>query len=175
MNYRRAFTPGGTYFFTLTLSNRKSQLLTEHIDILRQSIANVKTAHPFNIDAIVILPDHLHLLLTLPENDQDYPNRISRIIANFSRQIPSHESINHSRLRRGERSIWQRRYWEHQIRDDTDYNNHINYIHYNPVKHGYVSSPTEWPYSSIHRYIKDGILPKDWGASALLKQGMFGE
>ncbi len=175
MNYRRAFTPGGTYFFTLTLSNRKSQLLTQHIHLLRQSIRNVKTAHPFNIDAIAVLPDHLHLLLTLPENDQDYPNRISRFKANFSRQIPNQEKLSQSRLRKGERDIWQRRYWEHQIRDKTDYNNHINYIHYNPVKHGYVSSPTEWPYSSIHRYIREGILPKDWGADVPATWGRFGE
>ena len=175
MNYRRAFTQGGTYFFTLTLANRQSQLLTKHIGALRQSIRRVKTTHPFLMDAIVILPEHLHLMLTLPKNDEDYPNRISRIKANFTRQIPKHETVSESRLRKGERGIWQRRYWEHQIRDDSDYNNHINYIHYNPVKHGHVTSPIDWPYSSIHRYIRERILPKDWGADAPIAPGRFGE
>jgi len=168
--YTRALIPGGTFFFTVNLADRSGTLLTGHIVELRESVRKVRDAHPFHIDAMVVLPDHLHAIWTLPPNDMDYPTRWALIKAGFSRSLPKIERINPSRTRKGERGIWQRRYWEHQIRDETDYARHVDYIHYNPVKHGHVESPFDWPHSSIHRFIKEGILPPDWGAS-YLEQG----
>ena len=127
------------------------------------------------IVAMVILPDHLHTVWTLPSRDSNYPQRWSLIKAGFSRGLNRGEKIGRSRLRKRERGIWQRRYWEHQIRDDDDLERHIDYIHFNPVKHGYVGSPVEWPYSSIHRYIRRRILTADWAAGADALHGAFGE
>lgn len=166
MRYRRAFIAGGTYFFTVNLLERHKSLLTEHIDLLKNAFRTVKHAHPFEIDAIVILPDHLHAIWTLPENDADFATRWRLIKSHFSRGLPSSERINRSRKRKSERGIWQRRFWEHLIRDELDYARHVDYIHYNPVKHGYVDNPTDWPYSSIHRLIGDGILERDWGCDS---------
>ncbi len=174
MQYRRSRHAGGTYFFTVNLEDRQSQLLTEQIDLLRDCFTKVKQTHPFTIDAIVILPDHLHCIWTLPEDDDDFATRWLLIKKNFSRQMPRTETINASRKHKGERAIWQRRYWEHLIRDERDFNTHVDYIHYNPVKHGYAQSPAQWPYSSIHRFIRDGIVDPDWGCSETLDGG-FGE
>lgn len=174
MEYRRAKQEGGTYFFTVNLANRKSSLLTDHIEKLRNSIYRTKQRHPFRIEAIVVLPDHIHTLWTLPEKDTNYPMRWSLIKSGFSRQLPKVEPINESRLTKRERGIWQRRYWEHQIRDRLDYQRHIDYIHYNPVKHCYVNDPKDWKYSSIHTFIKNGILPADWFIDVKDAQG-FGE
>ncbi len=164
MRYRRAKVPGATYFFTVNLAERQRTLLVDHVDLLRAVFQHVKTVHPFHIDAMVILPDHLHALWTLPEGDADYPVRWALIKAGFSRRIPKGERQNESRLAKGERGIWQRRYWEHLIRDDSDYARHVDYIHYNPVKHGYVRYAKDWPYSSFHRYVRSRILPADWAA-----------
>ncbi len=164
-HYTRAFIPGGTFFFTVNLADRSKTLLTDHTDKLRDNLRIVRDRHPFHIDAIVILPDHLHAIWTLPPGDADYPVRWALIKAGFSRGLPRIERIGSSRIAKGERGIWQRRYWEHQIRDESDYARHIDYIHYNPVKHGYVKSPIDWPQSSIHRYVREGILPSDWGAN----------
>jgi len=163
MQYRRANIKGASYFFTVNLANRKSTLLVDKIDALRQSIQTVKQRHSFKIDAMVVMPDHLHALITLPVGDNDYATRWKLIKAGFSRKIPKGEHVNPSRASKRERGIWQRRYWEHLIRDDNDYQAHINYIHYNPVKHGYVQQAVKWPYSSIHRYIKKGDISKNWG------------
>lgn len=163
MNYRRVFRPGSTYFFTLNLKDRTSNLLIQNIHVLRITMSHIKKRYPFEINGIVILPEHLHLMISLPNNDSDYPLRIRLIKSNFSRQLPSSESISFARQRKKERGIWQRRYWEHFIRDEKDYERHLNYIHDNPVKHGYVKYAIDWQYSSIHRYIKTGILCKDWG------------
>jgi putative transposase len=163
--YTRAFTPGGTFFFTVNLADRSGTLLIDQIDKLRENLRHVRDRHPFHIDAIVVLPDHLHAIWTLPPGDADYPTRWTLIKAGFSRGLPKNERIGSSRIAKGERGIWQRRYWEHQIRDETDYARHVDYIHYNPVKHGYVKSPIDWPQSSIHRYVRDGILLPDWGAN----------
>ncbi|MDO8891499.1 MAG: transposase [Sulfurimicrobium sp.] len=163
--YTRAFTPGGTFFFTVNLADRSQSLLTENIDELRASLRRVRERHPFHIDAIVILPDHLHSVWTLPPGDTNYPTRWALIKAGFSRTLPRDERIASSRIAKGERGIWQRRYWEHQIRNEDDYARHVDYIHYNPVKHGYAKSPKDWPHSSLHRYIRNGILPADWGTS----------
>ena len=153
MRYRRAKTPGDTYFLTVNHAERKRSLLVDNIDNLRAVVKKVQTAHPFHIDAVVVLPDHLRAMWTLPEGDADYPMRGSLIRAEFSRRIPSGERRNPSRIAKGESGIWQRRYWEHQIRDDRDFERHVDYIHYNPVKHGYVPHARDWPYSSFHRYL----------------------
>ncbi len=174
--YTRAFVPGGTFFFTVNLADRSKKLLTEHITQLRASVRKVRAAHPFHIDAMVVLPDHLHAIWTLPPNDMDYPTRWALIKAGFSRSLPNTERISASRAAKGERGIWQRRYWEHQIRDEADYARHIDYIHYNPVKHGHAQSPVDWPHSSIHRFIQEGLLTPDWGADyAVQERAGWGE
>jgi putative transposase len=176
MNYRRSQLGGGTYFFTVNLCKRSRRLLVEHVDALRAVTALVKARHPFHIDAMVVLPDHLHAIWTLPLGDADYPTRWMLLKAGFSRQLPKGERIHASRRRKGERGIWQRRYWEHTLRDDEDYRHHVDYVHYNPVKHGYVVRPADWLHSSIHRYIRDGILPANWGAAIqVVGSGEFGE
>ncbi len=174
MRYRRANAANATYFFTVNLAERNKSLLTENIDLLRAVMRKVKQRHPFIIVAMVILPDHLHTLWTLPEGDADYPMRWSLIKSGFSRAIAKTECINASRIGRRERGIWQRWYWEHQIRDETDLQRHVDYIHSNPVKHGHAGQASDWPYSSIHRYIRAGKLPLDWGGQ-LAHGGDFGE
>jgi putative transposase len=151
MRYRRMKKLGGTYFFTVALADRTESTLVEHVDLLRSAFRLVKDHHPFIIDAIVIMPEHLHTIWTLPEEDMDYPARWALIKAGFSRSLAKGEQISRSRQNKGERGIWQRRYWEHMIRDEEDFAQHVDYIHFNPVKHGHVSNPMEWPYSSIHR------------------------
>jgi len=165
MQYRRADVKGGTYFFTINLAERKNTLLIEEIDKLRCVMNKVKKQHPFKLDAMVVLPDHMHAIWTMPNNDSDYPKRWMLIKSGFSRQLPKHETINKSRQRKGERGIWQRRYWEHLIRDDHDYQMHVDYIHYNPVKHGYVKRAVDWPYSSVHEHLSKGLLTWDWGCN----------
>ena len=161
-HYRRVLVAGATYFFTLNLQNRKSNLLTHNINALRASFKKVQHAHPFHIDAIVVLPDHCHVIMTLPIADADYSKRLSLIKGSFSRQIEVYEPVSISRQKKRERGIWQRRFWEHLIHDAIDYEYHINYIHYNPVKHGYVKNPLYWQYSSIHRCVRKGILGQNW-------------
>ena len=162
-NYRRVRVEGGCYFFTVALANRQSQLLTDHIDYLRQAFRDVMKAHPFKIDAAVILPEHLHCILTLPMNDDNYSMRWRQIKAAFSCKLPHTEACSLSRLKKGERGIWQRRFWEHTIVDERDYEQHVDYIHYNPVKQGYVKNTIDWKYSSFHRAVKLGIYPPSWG------------
>lgn len=165
MNYRRVFVPGVSYFFTLTLQDRRSDLLVRNIKELRIAFQRVIKAYPFTIDGIVVLPEHMHIIMTLPPDDENYSQRISFIKSAFSRQLEPMELINSSRQAKRERGIWQRRFWEHLIRDEQDYERHLNYIHYNPVKHGHVKSPSQWPHSSIHRYINAGILPVNWACA----------
>ena len=165
--YRRYKIKGGCYFFTVNLANRRQQLLTENIDLLRQAFRKVKRKHPFTIDAIVILPEHLHCVWTLPEHDMDFSLRWRQIKSEFSRQFESSEPLSISRMSKQERGIWQRRFWEHHLRDETDFNRHIDYIHFNPVKHGHVDAVKDWPYSSFHRYVKRGILPMDWAGKGI--------
>ena len=162
MQYRRDNTLGGTWFFTVNLAERKKKLLVEEIEMLRDVMNQVKHKHPFKVDAMVVLPDHLHAIWTLPKDDNEYAKRWGLIKSGFSRKIPKTERINKSRLNKGERGIWQRRYWEHLIRDDRDYETHVNYIHHNPVKHGYVKRPFDWPYSTIHEFISNGVLERNW-------------
>ena len=162
MRYRRAGIPGASYFFTVNLAERNRALLVDHADVLRAVIREVRSRHPFRIDAMVVLPDHLHAMWTLPNNDKDFSTRWMLIKSGFSRRQLPDERRNQSRAGKGERGIWQRRFWEHLIRDEKDYERHVDYIHYNPVKHGYVTSPVDWPHSSIHRFIAQGILSPDW-------------
>jgi len=164
MRYRRANISGGTYFFTVNLANRNGKLLTEHIDVLRRVVKEVKHSLPFHIIAMVVLPDHLHAIWQLPETDADFSMRWSLIKAKFSKSIPkTNEQLSCSRRAKRERGIWQRRFWEHQINDDEDLERHVFYIFNNPVKHGYVRRAADWPYSSIHQAIASGIINEDWG------------
>ncbi len=172
--YIRRRVDGGTYFFTIVLMNRGSRLLLEHVELLRTAFRHVRARRPFDIDAIVILPDHLHCIWTLPTGDHDYSTRWRLIKHYFSRALPSGESRSRSRTRRGERGLWQRRFWEHTIRDENDFDRHVEYIHYNPVKHGYVDRPIDWPYSSFHRYVSRGIYPATW-CTCPMHQSVEGE
>ena len=175
MRYRRTTVEGGTYFFTVTLADRRQSTLVDHIDLLRSAIRVVKDHHPFTIEAIVIMPEHLHAIWTLPEGDKDYATRWALIKAGFSRALMKDEVISESRLAKGERGIWQRRYWEHLIRDEDDFFRHVDYIHFNPVKHGHAANPIDWPYSSLHRFVASGMATTDWGASSAEIPGDFGE
>ncbi|MBQ4834577.1 transposase [Pseudoalteromonas sp. MMG010] len=163
MRYRRILEAGACYFFTVNLENRTQSLLVEHIELLRRVYLKVVKRHPTKTIAIVIMPDHLHAIWQLPKHDNNYATRWRLIKSGFSRGLPPIESCNISRIAKGERGIWQRRYWEHKIRNEQDLNNHINYIHYNPVKHKHVSKVSDWPFSSFHKYVRDGRLTKDWG------------
>ncbi|SET15206.1 putative transposase [Nitrosomonas marina] len=175
MRYRRANVKGGTYFFTVNLAERHLCLLTKYVDALREAVRSVKQRHPFYIDAFVVLPDHLHAIWTPPEQDADFATRWMLIKAQFSRRMPKNEHRSVSRKKKGERGIWQRRYWEHMIRNDNDYARHVDYIHFNPVKHGYVDHAVDWAWSSIHRYIAAGVILPDWGWSDETKTGEYGE
>ncbi len=162
-NYRRAWCQGGTYFFTVNLQQRQGNtLLTQHIDELRSAVALVKKHHPFIIHGWVVLPKHLHCVIELPENDSDYSTRWRLIKMAFSKAIPKTEKRSHVRIRRGERGIWQRRYWEHLIRDEADYRAHMDYVHINPVKHGLVTRVNDWPYSTFHGLVREGVYSEDW-------------
>jgi putative transposase len=164
-NYRRHFVSGGSYFFTVNLADRRQSMLTDHIDTLRAAFRYGRTQHPFTIEAVVVLPDHLHAIWTLPDRDNDFPLRWRLIKANFSRSLPSGEAVSLSRLSKGERGIWQRRYWEHALRDEEDFRRHADYIHFNPIKHGHVGRVKDWPYSSFHRMARLGVYPEDWAAA----------
>jgi len=162
-NYRRAWVPGGTYFFTVNLLRRKStDLLTQHVGLLRNVVSDVRRKHPFVIHGWVVLPDHLHCVIELPAGDVDFAVRWRLIKSNFSKGLPKTERRSTVRTRRGERGIWQRRYWEHLIRDEKDFAAHMDYIHINPVKHGLVTRVGEWPYSTFHRLVEEGVYGADW-------------
>ncbi len=138
-NYRRAFVPGGTWFFTVNLlQRRKNDLLVREIGLFRHIVRRVKTKHPFDIDAWVVLPDHMHCVWTLPTNDSDFSTRWRLIKSGFSKALPKTEYRSKVRIAAGERGIWQRHYWEHCICDDSDYERHVDYVHVNPLRHGYV-------------------------------------
>lgn len=175
MRYIRTRVPGSRYFFTVNLANRANDLLINEFDILRNAIYMTKIKYPFKTNAYVVLPDHMHIIMTLPPNDSNFSLRWSMIKGLFSKQISHTESIALARKKKRERGIWQRRFWEHLIRDELDYEYHVNYIHFNPVKHGYVDKPSNWQYSSIHSYIEKGILPNDWAWVNPFTSGNFGE
>jgi len=165
-NYRRNFLVGGSFFFTANLADRRLCLLTEHVGLLRHAFRDVRRRHPFSIDAIVVLPDHLHAIWTMPKGDADFAVRWRLIKSTFSRGVLTGERVSASRAGRKERGIWQRRYWEHTLRDEGDFARHVDYVHFNPVKHGHVRRVMDWPYSSFHRMVKLGIYPADWAGTA---------
>src|SRR5215469_17588830 len=156
-DYRRRRVPGGTYFFTVNLLDRRSDLLVAHIDALRDAVRRVQSRAPFHIDAWVVLPDHMHCVWALPDGDDDFPGRWYAIKRAFSAALPALERRSPAMGRRGERGVWQRRYWEHAIRDERDYGIHMDYVHFNPVRHGLVASVAEWPYSSFRRCVALGM------------------
>lgn len=167
-DYRRSFIEGGTYFFTLVTYQRQPIFADSLSQSLLQSVwVNVKSRFPFTTDALCILPDHLHCILTLPSGDANYPIRLREIKRRFTRAYLSQNketyARNSSHLARGEATIWQRRYWEHTIQDEDDFKHHLNYIHYNPVKHGYVTRVSDWQWSSFHQYVEKGYYEKEWG------------
>ena len=176
MRYRRAKVKGGSYFFTVVTFNRlKIFAIPKNVDLLKSSILKVMQRHPFKIQAFVLLPDHLHCIWTLPPQDSDFSTRWRLIKSNFSRKF-DHNSVSRvdgrtptmdvylaSRRMKKEKSVWQRRFWEHLIRNQEDLNRHIEYIHYNPVKHGLANAPADWEYSSFRRFVNKGIYDKGWG------------
>ncbi len=155
--YRRVVCPGGRFFFTLvTYQRQKVFLCEENISVLRSAIVKVRAVRPFQIDAMVVLPDHIHCIWSLPENDSDYSGRWREIKKAVSKNIVHSSPF---------KTIWQRRFWEHVISDENDWRNHMDYIHFNPVKHGYVKSPADWPWSSFSRLVEKGYYESDWGRS----------
>ena len=150
------------FFFTVNLLNRRSDLLVRHIDLLRETVRATRSRHPFHIDAWVVLPDHMHCVWTLPDGDADFALRWKVIKFAFARRLPKTEVLTATQRPRGERGIWQRRYWEHMIRDERDYRHHVDYVHRNPLKHGLVERLVDWPYSSFHRAIGAGVYPVNW-------------
>ena len=149
-NYRRSREPGSTYFFTVNLHDRRHTTLTDYIELLRASVRKVKSRLPFHIEVWVVLPEHLHCLWTLPEGDADFPRRWRLIKRDFARQF-----LDTSR-------VWQRGYWEHLITDEADFAAHVGYVHFNPVKHGHVDHPADWPYSTFRTCVARGWYPPDW-------------
>lgn len=178
MRYRRAFNPGGSFFFTVVTERRRPLLASaDSVELLREAFRRVRSKRPFKIDAMVVLPDHLHCIWTLPQGDADFATRWRLIKTWFTKHCDPvlRFEPDVARARKRECAVWQHRYWEHQIRDEVDYIRHIEYIHYNPVKHGLVSSPEEWPYSSFLRYVESGAYATDWGRGALAFDGVGSE
>jgi putative transposase len=212
-DYRRARTPGATYFFTLVSYQRRPSLCDDPVRAaLRDAITIVRREHPFTIDAWVLLPDHLHCIWTLPEHDHAYSVRWSMIKRLVTQRVGAHGApyniggaypyyhngrvrrahhrdptqihpdhredfpiVSASRLRRREGAIWQRRFWEHRVSDQADRNRCIDYLHWNPVKHGHVDRVVDWPYSTFHRFVREGLYPEDWGGQGVIEDGAFGE
>ena len=164
-NYHRNRVAGGCFFFTVNLFDRRSNLLIAEIGALRDAIRETRRTRPFHINAWVVLPDHLHCLWTLPPGDSDFPTRWRAIKALFSAQVAHPQGRRPSLVRKREAGVWQRRYWEHTIRDDSDYAAHMDYIHYNPVKHGLVEHPAAWPFSTFLRCVALGVYPEGWALS----------
>jgi len=173
VHYRRNIVPGGTFFFTVTLANRRSSMLVDHVKALRFAFRVARNERPFTIDAIVVLPDHLHVVMTLPPEDADFSGRWRRIKGHFSSQLIA-AGVPLKRHTNGDLSLWQRRFWEHTIRDG-DFARHVDYIHFNPVRHGLVSRVRDWPHSSFHAYVRQGILPADWAGDASAGGSSYGE
>ena len=163
-DYRRNRVTGGTYFFTANLLDRNSGLLVTHVNLLRDAVREVRARAPFHIDAWVVLPDHMHCIWTLPPHGADFSGRWRELKKSFSKALPPTERRSPVRRRRGERGIWQRRFWEHTIRDDRDYASHMDYVHFNPVQHGLVDHAADWPYSPFHRCVAAGLYPADRSA-----------
>jgi putative transposase len=161
-NYRRVHVSGGCWFFTVNLFDRNSRLLVENINALRDAVRATRERFPFHIDAMVVLPDHIHAVWTLPEGDRDFSTRWRLIKVRFARTVPTGEWLSNSRRKRGERGVWQRRFWEHLIRDDKDFGHHVDYCWFNPVKHGLVADVADWPFSSFHRDARDHAVQSSY-------------
>jgi putative transposase len=178
-NYRRAAVPGGTYFFTLTSYQRRNILCNDEVRIaLRDSIRTTQAKHPFTIDAWVLMPDHLHCIWILPPGDDGYSIRwsmIKRLVTQRVGFTGGAPYVSASREKRREGHCWQRRFWEHWVRDENDLNRCRNYLHWNPVKHGHVSRVADWPYSTFHRFVREGMYTEDWGGQGIDDGGSFGE
>lgn len=173
-DYRRAWHHGGTWFFTVNaLERRNNDVLTRHIDRLRAGVRAVRTRHPFVIHGWVVLPEHMHCVIELPPGDTDFATRWRLIKSGFSKQLPVVERRSSVRRLRGERGIWERRYWEHLIRNEDDFHAHMDYLHFNPVKHGHVMRVVDWPYSTFHRWVAAGVYSQDWAGNACV-DGMVG-
>jgi len=162
-DFHRYRVPGGCYFFTVNLLERRGNtMLTDRIDLLRDAVRRVGRTRPFSIDAWIVLPDHLHAVWTLPPGNDDFSTRWRLIKTFFARALPQAERLSRVRRADGERGIWQRRFWEHAIRNEEDYAAHMDYVHFNPVKHGLVASPADWPYSTFRSCVSRGLYPHDW-------------
>jgi putative transposase len=172
--YVRTKIKGSLFFFTVVLADRSSRLLIDEIDRLRLIYQTIQQRRPFETIAICVLPDHIHAVWALPDGDTNFSTRWSHIKSGFSRGLnPMPRSA--SKVGKREKGIWQRRYWEHAIRDDTDLERHVDYIHFNPVKHGHVTRVVDWPHSSFHRYVERGLWAADWGGDMKVIPGRFGE
>jgi len=170
--YRRIKKAGGTYFFTVVTRGRRPILTSPEVrQALREGISQVRQTMPFSIEAWVLLPDHLHTIWTLPEHDDRIAARWAVIKSYVTKRcrhlFTTKENVSKSRSRRKEGSVWQRRFWEHVIRDDPDFHRHLDYLHWNPVKHGYAKTPMDWPYSTIHRFVAHGLYPPNWGCDCV--------
>jgi putative transposase len=174
VRYRRNFIPSGSYFFTVTLADRRSTALVDNIDRLRAAFRAARQERSFAIDAIVILPDHLHAIFTLPTSDADFSGRWRRIKGHFSSGLID-AGIGLKRRPNADLALWQRRFWEHTIRNESDFARHVDYVHFNPVKHALVPRVCDWPHSSFHRYVREGLLPHDWAGDVGENGGSFGE
>ncbi|MGP0170604.1 REP-associated tyrosine transposase [Pseudomonas sp. NCHU5208] len=174
--YRRAPEAGASYFFTLVTYQRRP-ILTDATSraALRQAIEQVRLRYPFCIEGWVLLPDHLHCIWRLPPGDANFSVRWSLIKRLTSQQVVAPAAISLSRQLRRESGLWQRRFWEHCIRDDEDYQRHMDYLHFNPVRHGLVRHVQDWPWSSFHRLVRAGVYPADWGGGDVREGDGFGE
>ncbi len=161
VGYRRNLIDGGTYFFTINLHDRRADTLVRYVDLLRAAVRETRLLHPFMVDAMVILPDHIHAIWTLPPGDANYAHRIRLLKSKFTRSL-RRVGVPLNKDGRGEYDLWQKRYWEHTIGSEADLEAHINYVHINPVKHGLTARAVDWPHSSIHRFIREGKLPEHW-------------
>ena len=167
-NYRRAYVPGGTVFLTV-VTYRRQPVFAEGGDValLRRALRQVMSESPFRIPAAVVLPDHAHFLWSLPRGDSDYSRRVGRMNVLFTRSLPGRgvatAAVSQSRHRRHESDVWQSRFWEHTVDDEAEFEDILNYIHYNPVKHGLAACPHGWPFSSFGRWVRDGLYPAHWG------------
>jgi putative transposase len=167
-DYRRYFVKGGTYFFTVVTYHRHPFFRSDLArDLLRQTWLATQTELPFTNIASVLLHDHFHCLWTLPPSDKNFSDRLQKIKCDFTSAWLAHGgyevAVSRSQKARGNRGVWQRRFWEHVIRDEQDLENHFDYIHFNPVKHRYVERPFDWPWSTFHRYVALGHYSSDWG------------
>jgi putative transposase len=175
MRYRRAFVEGGSFFFTLVTEKRRPIFASdEAVDVLRNAFRSVREKSPFILDAIVVLPDHLHCIWTMPPEDADFSTRWRLIKTWFTKHCDPGLRAKPSGVqsKRQEQALWQHRYWEHMLRDENDFERHVEYIHYNPVKHGYAVSPMEWQHSSFHRFVEMGIYDASWGQGIVEFEGI---